>query len=1564
MLRPLPGQWFRKRFVRGTNSDVDPNELPDGVYPNSFNMRNTSIDGYAGSLKQIGGEVLVEEVNVPGADTYYCIASVSISGHRVNFWANSDTNFPPLIDIDGVLSAMSQDIPYVFDRKLKYALIEGCKKGFILPVDGQAPSLFWDVQDLIDNQGTPKYFSGFNIGLQYMGLFSSPCIPVYNEIQPLRDLGGPVGLTVGMVSYSVRFKTANGNATAWGPESGMIDIPAHWAPNSYSPLNNPQSQIYPGWGTIGGFANPLVPTPYAPNMLFRVDNQFGYAYAEIKRRRYNSSDGLLDSGIEEIIARIPISPGQLNIVPFCDPVDANINPPEVVSANQSTNQQVVINRAGAVEYANGRVVYADYELLSEPSLTFVEDAGRKATSITKELSKMSNGVRVPDGYDNPFNIAYNKSARRGELYGYGVQAWNNGFGLFYAVDIPGLESYQHPNRLDIKGENGDYGEKSLTFSDNPIYRANINCQNLISAEGPVGATFEVYTQGTMAKTDCTSLVNISLPTSDQPPVGRDYNQFFLFSSQLPPPGVVNSNGGWVYPNPSGGYQPWRPFNNQSSNSGHNIPPNTAKLVGPACDAGTDPSSGNFLPEQYANTPDNAKARIHAPTYHALGLLLYGINDVSPDISVISIVRTKPAGRVVAQGLFSYALQSNDETVNLGIAGKATNTGWAYFPDAENGIVDAAFWEELQQNPDVGAVQFVSPTGFQTEVYHYSARTFPAGGAFPPMATNGAIAAGLIDMLSYARLQHDEGQVNVGEPPAGGMGYQPIVGSPAPNGNWVGYAKWRTDQAPVGSPESSPNFSFWHQSPDQGNALFDLTLLQQQQQNRSSIYALRTAQYVYGPPTFQTNGQTAFNHPDVRLFHAPWYVTNIIRRNATVPQSNSTPYVPTAVHIPRQVCIGAYAGGQQDFRILTNAERWEDCVNFLGDEYRYTYLQTPANGEQRFLCITGNTVINLSTILNDIATNGFWVAPDGEPVYGVYEQVIDADGIRYLRFGNPAYNTIPILNSRILVRSHFRDIRVFGHDNVIGPQVHAVMDNKATEEDFPNYNSFFLGGLPLPHAGVMMNPRVFMPDTGGSTEARIWANYMMTIRQWVIAWDVESTNPSSLYVNVNSTPGVRQDEQQFFPAMHYVERPTRFNGPLSYNGIFPQYAGDYPEEVVIFGLGGIRFRPACNYSYAKQWDVGFFGLPKAGYVPNTDRCNYMIASDVFSTTQQDKPNLRTFEQQNEHAISDDTGRIQVIKSGTGGGIGQVMNWVTERGYGYTLTNKHVLAGADGSFVTTQAVDNYWGEDVFLSRSVGMPDQFHRTFLMASAPAGPGTDQLVDTMFWANREDVYKWQVGGRSVPIGIDNWLRELLPQIGTIGSGLAENITAAYDKRHHEYLLSIVKVSNDRYAQHQPFVYSARRAMWNGSYGHRFDILQYHQGKMYGMRNLKTFELDVASSTQQNGAEITSFGEAVYSPKPGIKFQAQAFRTHKSKPHRIELYDINHNLIWFTDQVTQETLSPGTGGDYVLNIDGWEHLVGRTNLDLGLGDLPQQELFYLRFIFFDQVQPIISDAQLQLHEIV
>lgn len=1497
--------WLRKFFSKGANTDIEPDALPEGVYHDGHNIRIQSVDGNTGSAEVIGGE----QVLYPGQDpAYICIGSTSVNGHLVEFWASNDPAKPPQVRIDGVVMAESPNIPYTYDHPLQLATVEQCQNaGVVYPADHNAPPLYWDIQSLIDNYNgnTGAYFGGYTTQQNSVGLLAPPEFPVLRQYNTVVFVGGAQGLSPGQYSYSLRWVTPAGDRTNWGPETGLIPLPQGLE------LNTQPSSVYPGGRTYGGDPNVLAPTGFGIRFYFRIDNRFGFESVEIKRHRYNDAGGVTSPGVQEIVARIPVSAGQFEVYEYTDPTGSNVL--EVVPTDEAQVQYIGINKPKSVEYADNRLSYFNFQTNGQvPELSFRTVNDLAGVPITRKLTRLVNGFDTPDGYDNPFQCAQNKSYQGGERYGFAAEVWNGANGKYFAQGITGLENFRFPSRRDQKA-----GE-SLLYSDDPCWGANTDTQGT----DPVTETFDSETQGDTAKRNVNSNINVSAPAGEVNRWGPYYN---AFGNPGGPPGETNVAvvlGQTFYSPNSNCYKPWDPRDNQADSSGYQIPPNVMRLLGPIGSAG--PYSIPFSPPSLAAyTPQVVQGGLQssgacfAPTYHARGMAVYGVEDLPSDASVLSIVRTDPAGAVVCEGLATYAIGAVDPD---GCATKSTNVWWCDFPDLSAGLVPQATIDDIQNNPQNYKLRAVRPMGFYTEVYGYSGESFSAGagGSRPP-----CMGARAIDMISYT-MTEDHGQVNPGEATIGNMGVQSAVGSAAPPGNYITWSNWRTNNITNGDSNLFPDtYSFWHEGANDGNTPMTISFFAPRtSEARGTTWAVGTDNFLYTPSGNSTATQTAFNNPAVRRFHEPWYLVQIVKDDAQVPQSNSTPYKNTACHIKVQSTIGLYAdpalvGDQQDFILV--GERWEDCINRFGTDYRYAYVQAPGEPEKRYLCATGNTQINITTILSDIGLNGFWIAPDGLPVYGLYDGVIDDNEDRYLRFG--VYGIIPPTGSRLVVKyDSTAPISVFGGDVTNAPNLMGMVDRAGLTRqsiDAGQNNGLPLMGLPTPYAGWMMNPRYFMPEKGTQTEEQIVIDFQVELRQWIVMYSCETRIQPTMLVNAQSV-GAPAISSQLFPRIHYVIRPyneINYGTSAAGNGFFAQYDADYPGEVAIWDSGGIRFNGGLNYDYMKQPPVDFQGVPKSGFTDRTDYCTGAIASDVFAPTQQDTPGLRTFRLDNLVLLSEETGEIKLASSIGTGSFGQNMYVWTQKGYWVIPTNKNILTNAEGDLVATMAIDKYWGTPVAISRTIGMPDELWRLWVKGSMPLRGGG--YNDTFIWADRKGFYR-SSGGPPQDITRNKYLKVVLPVLQEIQSGFQDQVTAVYDPKYNEYLAS-VKLEG------QPcvvYVNSAQVGEWTGTYSYDFDRYCVHDQTLVGSRDRQSYNLDAGNFI--NGQRIEAWVEAPVTAQMGMWQEAMRWRVYGDRPEQLELYDRSHVLMVQQNEALQEAFRAGTGVYWVKEYDGWESQVDRT----------------------------------------
>jgi len=1335
-----------------------------------------------------------------------------------------------------------------------------------------------------------------------------------------------------------------------------------------------------------------------------VNNPFGYASIEIGRQRFNDGGGIQGVGEKEVIARLPLVFGQSNIITFVDPVDTNINPPEVVPPDESVQQFVYPRKVKAIDYADKRLKIANYRLdARDIALTFLDFGGKKMTAITKALKRrLSSGVFIPDGYDNPYNCAVFKSAQRGGQAKYGIQFWDGGYGLYPAVNIPepftaGTDIFPFPQRRDIKGVNGNWGVDSDTYSDDPIFAGTVDVATVPqTAEGPVGKTFEVFTGGEQTKTDTERVVNAAKANSFV--VGRVgyYNndpsqeaQFFTYGSTTPPQVTLSPQPGppispiaatWMIPTDNG-YQPWDPRNNQAETSGFNVPPNTSRFMGSAGDGGAFdfseipvlPFGQDFRDQCFKFNPQNNLGRCMNPTHHALGALLAGVDSGIPtNASIMSVVYNGDTrGEIVAQGFGSWNLRNTPTTADPNTiddydpATKDPYSLRAFFPDHAAGIIDQATWEDIQQNPGNYQIRVVSPLPFYPEIYSYNSNrvTNPAS-----LWAGQAVVSNLMDIMCHTSFLHDEGQVNVGVTLP--CGYQPIPGN-APDGSWVGFDKWRRTLPMDGNFVGTSNsYSWWQQEAlgnpalfgQAGNALFNLSGFAPRTTGRTAYYELSTNQSIY-PPASNTvfegfNFQTNVNGTQVRNFQGPWYVINIIRAGGTIPEANIEPYKNMGCHIALRQTIGQYQGGVQDFRLIGEREHL-DCTNFLPTDYRYAYVTDDTNGTRRWLCVTGNTQINTAAILFAILTFGSWTAPDGLPVYGLYDSVVNDFG-RFIQFGN--YPTVPAIGASISIRyDKTAPIRVFGHDVTIAPVTHSVKDEDATTEDLTNGNigeMDVLGGLPFIHAGFGMNPRVFVPGTDTVTDPHIYFNYMGTIRQWSIMWSAESRVLPSMYVNENSVQGAVADRSQYFPAQHYIMRPA--NGADT-SGFFDQYyVNDYPSEPSIYPFGGLRYLPGVNLDYARQPDIGYFGYPKVGITLPDDYCTGIAASLEFDPANVDSPGYRTFLQSNAKILSNEGGEIKVIATATNmGGAGQDQYVWFQNAVGRVLTSKNILTGASGEQVSTYVTSNYWGTELRISRTVGLPDQFWRLWSKGYATTGQG---YMDTFFWPDRRGWYMMR-GDSIEDISRNKHLKKLLPILKELPPGYTPQMSAFYNTKYQEMWASISAYTSNNVSKPPVLVvFSPQTGEWLGEYSYRFDQFLNTNTGVVAMRDSETWTLDEGFLI--NGVTREAFVNVPVVGEVGKYKEMVRWRVVGDMPDGVQLFDKDGVMMSDQSAAIQEAFAPGTGFLWTKLYDSYEGQWWRvmTAYDAGRR-LPQDVRFFVKVIYNTEGDKAILALENQLKNI-
>lgn len=652
------------KFHGGVNQDVNPELLGSGdkgEYFDGRNMRPSDIEGDLGVAKKIKGEVAVYPKVVAG--TFRCIGSVEVNYKIVEFWVDPNEVLDPYVRIDGVVVLQSDQFPVNINFPLQIGKNESCIGGEIYITDFNASPMTFNIQDLLDNVGGPKYFSGFNLENYAMFLSVSQDHPVFIEIV---NVGTGAGLPVGSYVYTIRYANDAGDKTNFSAPTPPIKIPQ---------VNGVNSDQYPYTRTMGATPDIGNQTTFSPKIRFRVNNIFGYEFVEIRRHTWNAGNfiGYVPPG--EIVGRVSVTTGEFSIRDFVDqPGGANsVEPPEPLTLEEGVNRMLDVSAAKAVRYFNNRVYLMNIKYagrdIETAGLVFKEIDGQKMFPVIRNLGK--------SGYGDPYQDTYYKSLMRGERHGWAIALHDGKGGTTFAKFVPGFENYLTPNRRE-------------ELTANEYKWSYLGAVKAATVDGSVGHTAEVFDlKDAVSKTDkCQFKILLD---------GGEKLKGTVNSLGCPDPG----HGDFVNGNEVG-YRPFNPVADSDGNfSGHNYVVNHRVDTGPGLG-----DWANYNPKGFA------------PNYYSLGMALAGVENFPGWARSFSIYRTQPAKRVVCQGIGFYSIESGE----LAVTGnkKEKDRWWFYAPDIAAGITDA---DDIISNPGNYEVQLVSPLGFFSEVYDHDNTAF-------------------------------------------------------------------------------------------------------------------------------------------------------------------------------------------------------------------------------------------------------------------------------------------------------------------------------------------------------------------------------------------------------------------------------------------------------------------------------------------------------------------------------------------------------------------------------------------------------------------------------------------------------------------------------------------------------------------------------------------------------------------------------------------------------------------------------------------------------------------------
>lgn len=1258
------------------------------------------------------------------------------------------------------------------------------------------------------------------------------------------------------------------------------------------------SSEYPNTKTYGDDANITAPTSFGVKLRFRITNLVNYDSVEIRRIDYNVEAGInfVPQGI--IIARLAISDGEISIREFIDPVQSNIE--DTLADNEETSQLFFIDKAKGIRYHDKKVVLMNVETASKESAAgFIDFNGKKIFPIVQAIGKA--------GHNDPVNHAYYRSYMGGERFSFAATLYDGLGGRGFAFDDPALKNFEMPNRRDEL----DADSQQLS------YFGSATAANVQSSVTKTNEIFDL--EDAKDKTEQCTFKNIM------------NDDGFLINFQAGKPrSAVNSLGcpdpdvGSFVQGSEIGYHPYKPTDANDSTDDHNYKVNVK----------VDKGSGDvdYNPDAFA------------PNYYSHGVAVSGLGNLPPWAKSFSINRSEAAGRVVCQGIGMYSLNEGDFNLigNASTANKDADKFWFFSPDIKAGLVNQGILDDIQNNPQNYSVQLVSPLGFFSEMYSFENNT-----AFPDRDR-------LVDMITYARVLHDEGQVNPGE----------LAGMGIPDGGdrHVAYNKYRNTSDAAGGGAFAV--------PAGGNKLIGVNGLTSITEGRGTYFQLDLSESIYNTQFTGGTGSNDFEDTGLQSFTEPMYIVNIVQDGRNVIDRNIDQYYGTGHYQKVESIIGQGDGSaNQSFELVD--ERWEDCIpdltstGPLATDETFVYIEKPNGLVDVFMDVTFLTPVQATVILTNIANNGFHLATTGAQVVGVYTHTNTANKTFTIEFNIP--NFYPQSDEKVLVRyDNRRPLRVFGGDTTVGETIFAPIDREA-DGDANERNTQFTMNIGFPFRKYEMNPRhyVIARTTGANKIQDAVTGSLGFIRQMCIMFACES-RIATHYAHNNTL------SNQYFPLTHYVMRPNRFDDSsfadsdpaaiASDNNMFEEYFEDYPDEYSIWKFGGLRFLQETNVDYSVPGPIEFFSKPDFGFEEQNKFCTAVVWSLSRAINQQDSPGLKTFLSSNRFDIDDDNGEIKKAWDSRMGGKGENLYAICASGICLLLTKKAILSNINANDLTVTATDAFINAQYWIDHAIGSNDEMWRGMGDASL------DQVTERgrvkgegLYIPNAHSVYLL-TNNQVKDLTKDTYFNRINPVLQRIRSGYQDHVTGGFDENHNEYWLQLdprTVGANQILGIHIPsvidshlFAFAQDTNRWVGTFGYNYDQYIFVDNEMYGIRDLETFTLD--KGFIMNGKTIEFYMIQNYSPSPAIEkeliwLEAMTGIRGEAKPSRVEILDENGNTLCAMDPSLQ-------GSRYLKQYDGWGQFVPRMDsVASPTRDRVQRRLFFCKYIHtFDEDFKIID----------
>lgn len=860
-----------------------------------------------------------------------------------------------------------------------------------------------------------------------------------------------------------------------------------------------------------------------------------------------------------------------------------------------------------------------------------------------------------------------------------------------------------------------------------------------------------------------------------------------------------------------------------------------------------------------------------PNYFALGGAIDGIN-IPNNYDGFSVVRTAAADKVIAQGLAMY------EASSLALSTIATKKNYVdvYFPDLDNAASKYSL-DYVNDNYTLFNIQVTSCLGFFTEVFDST--------------TDSAYYSTAADFITYARILNETGDINP-------INYSGTDG-------YVKFDKWRGNTIATSPFASDTDIS-----------------------NRN--ISILSSQIVY-----TGTGDQAFLRLqlDVDIFEGkqtldelpPVFAINLVQNGANILEGDIQLYESIG-HYQKKDTYLTTITSQTDLLLPLVGERWEDCIpepygqiTFDPDFKstivdRYLWIEKPDGTRYRWLNVGKKTEAQITPMLNDISTNGFYLDGRGNKVYGIFsydvakesgEGNIGSEHINYtLKFSKSYYSLsssysddlfFPKVGEKVyIIYDNEIPVRFFGGDTFVNECIWAHMDNR--------WNSTHLSSSdPLQRISVSFPYTYYRIPVShvGFSDSHLFAEYTSAggvtygglIRQHINMWTAETRSCLALSFGL-TTDTTLNDLNVSYPLKNYVPRGTSWIGdetsasfPTNNPTIPSTYFTKYGAENIYWKRGGFKYKQIVNKDYSLGNNIlALTSVPAINFTEQTHYPTMIVWSKTKPVNSQNSQSVKTFPIANQHTISDDTGEIKFGWNALSEGKGFNLYAFTDSGIALLLTDKNIISQQNATELFTANLDlvGVTG-DVWINRSIGMNNDMWRTWA-----------EYSNMLFFVNNTSMYAFTdnnlinlAEGTFMELYNNRFLEDIDKPVG-----FPMRIAGGYDALHKEYWITMSEDFSDEETKSPTLMYGVNQKALQCRSDYKYEKYLTINNKMYGMKKGVTYK--IGEGYVLDGENLRSYVTGVSAGAAG-RYDADALYTSKEfirikvnsniKPTKIYFFD-------------------------------------------------------------------------------